>query len=104
MTSVDRYIIVHPDFYDEFASFGEVSLRQWRDVHDRLLQACFKVWDAVKEVLCFDSPEGHVMIDPDDDEPDVGVKDTLSYCWRALKEARYVYSWFDEPRLTTVAL
>jgi len=104
MTSVIRYIINRSDFYDEFASFREVGLRQWRDVHDRVLQACSNVWNAVKEVLCFDSPEGHVVIDPDDDEPDVGVKDTLSYCWRALKEARCVYSYFNKPRLTALAL
>lgn len=102
MTSDDRYIINRSDFYT--TSFGDMGLRRWRDLHDRLLQNCSAVWDAVKAVLCFDSPEGHIVIDPEDDEPDVGVKDTLSFCWRALKEARYVRSNFDRPRLTHLAL
>ena len=102
MTPDDRYIINRSDFYD--LSFGDICLGQWRDMHDRLLQSCSAVWDAVKEVLCFDAPEGHVVIDPDEDEPDVGVKDTLSFCWRALKEARYVYRRPNRPRLTKAVL
>lgn len=35
-----------------------------------------------------DSPEGHTGEDFEEDDLDVGVKDTLSFSWRALKEAR----------------
>lgn len=46
----------------------------------------------MKGVLCVDSPEGHTGEDLEDDDLDVGVKDTLSFSWRALKEARCVCS------------
>lgn len=104
MTFVDRYIVSRPDYYAGFVSFGDEDLRQWKNIHSRLLHNCSKVWDAVKEVLCFDSPEGHVVIEPDDDGPDVGVKDTLSFCWRALKEARYACPMLNGPMLTMAAL
>ena len=50
----------------------------------------------VKDVLCKDSPEGqHDQANElDDHQPvDVGLKDTLSYCWRSLKESRYDTAW-----------
>ena len=53
------------------------------------MAACSNVWKAVAHVLCCDSPEGHVTMDFVEDEIDIGAKDTLSYSWRALKEARY---------------
>lgn len=43
----------------------------------------------MKDVLCYDSPEGHVIAETEDEETYENVKDTLSFCWRALKEARY---------------
>ncbi|KAH9827697.1 putative death-receptor fusion protein (DUF2428) [Teratosphaeria destructans] len=48
-----------------------------------LLQA---VWNVVKPILCNDAPEGYL---PENFEEtiDVSTKDTLSFCWRALKEA-----------------
>ena len=50
---------------------------------------CFEgVWHCVRKVLCNDAPEGHI---PDDfEEADLDTKNILSFCWRALKEARYV--------------
>lgn len=43
----------------------------------------------MKEVLCFDSPEGYEESE-EGDSHDLGngTKDTLSFCWRALKESR----------------
>ena len=60
-----------------------------RGCHSRLLECCERTWEAVSGVLCFDSPEGHVLESREEDGLDVGVKDTLSFSWRALKESRY---------------
>ena len=61
-------------------------------MHDQLMHCCRRTWSIVKDVLCVDSPEGQHE-DPedlDDEAPlDIGLKDTLSYCWRSLKESRY---------------
>jgi len=56
------------------------------DVRDELTACLQQIWDIVKPTLCNDAPEGYL---PEDFEeiPDVSTKDTLSYCWRALKEA-----------------
>ena len=50
------------------------------------------MWEAVRNCLCFDAPEGHeFQIEVEDDEEvDNGNKDILSFCWRALKESRSV--------------
>ena len=52
----------------------------------RLVECLHRVWETVIPVLCNDAPEGYM---PEDAEelPDVSTKDTLSYCWRALKES-----------------
>lgn len=63
----------------------------WRQFHDRLVDCCSKVWEAVKGVLCIDSPEGQEE-GQEDDELDIGIKDTLSFSWRSLKEARQVHN------------
>ncbi len=52
-----------------------------------MLACCDDVWESVRDMLCFDSPEGHTAEDLEDDL-DIGEKDTLSFSWRALKEAR----------------
>lgn len=54
---------------------------------DRLSSCLHTVWDVVKPVLCDDAPEGYLPEGVVEDVPDVTTKDTLSYCWRALKEA-----------------
>jgi len=51
-----------------------------------MLVCCDTVWESVREMLCVDSPEGHTAEKSDD--LNIGEKDTLSYLWRALKEAR----------------
>ncbi|KAF2767248.1 hypothetical protein EJ03DRAFT_376354 [Teratosphaeria nubilosa] len=48
-----------------------------------LLQA---VWNVVKPILCNDAPEGYLP-ESFEETIDVSTKDTLSFCWRALKEA-----------------
>ena len=59
-------------------------------VYAKLIACCRQVWYAVRSILCFDAPEGHHVHDDedDDDEADHRSKDTLSFCWRALKESR----------------
>lgn len=60
-----------------------------RMANDRILDCCTKIWEAVKEVLCFDSPEGYEESEEGDNlDLGNGTKDTLSFCWRALKESR----------------
>ena len=44
----------------------------------------------MKDVLCSDAPEGHDISEDDLNEQDIGTKDALSFCWRALKESRSV--------------
>lgn len=44
----------------------------------------------MQDVLCSDAPEGHDTSEDDLIEQDIGTKDTLSFCWRALKESRSV--------------
>ncbi|GAB7360221.1 hypothetical protein MBLNU230_g7981t1 [Neophaeotheca triangularis] len=52
----------------------------------RLLGCLHDVWLVVKPTLCNDAPEGYQAEDAEDTS-DMSSKDTLSYCWRALKEA-----------------
>lgn len=52
-----------------------------------LLVSCLHgVWSVVKPTLCNDAPEGYQTEDAEESS-DMSSKDTLSYCWRALKEA-----------------
>ncbi len=70
-----------------------------QDLYGRLLACCHKVWIAVRSVLCYDAPEGHLLYDndeDDEDDTDHKSKDKLSYCWRALKESRSVDITLDE--------
>lgn len=53
---------------------------------DRIAGLLKDVWAVVKPVLCDDAPEGYLPEDQVDTQA-VSTKDTLSYCWRALKEA-----------------
>lgn len=57
-----------------------------------MLACCSNIWEAVKEVLCYDSPEGQQDEAEDTDGILVGLKDTLSFCWRALKESRSIFN------------
>ncbi|MCJ1396622.1 hypothetical protein MMC18_009513 [Xylographa bjoerkii] len=78
-----RHIVSHREFF----RLSEFSSLDWRRMHIRLVHCCSMIWFAVKDVICYDSPEGHVIVEAEDDESDADVKDALSYSWRALKEA-----------------
>lgn len=58
----------------------------------------------MKEVLCFDSPEGYEEFEEGDSlDLGNGTKDTLSFCWRALKESRSANIPFHHFVLTFVS-
>ena len=90
---ISRYVIGRSDFDTSVSKLGDAASHWWRSFHDRLAKCCFNVWKAVRPALCVDSPEGQGDTPDDDDEDlDIGIKDTLSYSWRTLKESRYVTS------------
>ena len=61
---------------------------RWDSLQFRMLESCKRIWNAVRDVLCNNSPEGHLP--QDIDEVDViDTKDVLSYSFRAIHESRY---------------
>lgn len=54
----------------------------------RILTAIERTWSLVRSVLCNDAPEGFVPDEPEEEDHDMDSKNMLSFCWRALKEAR----------------
>lgn len=46
-----------------------------------------QIWAAVKDVLCYDSPEGHIPQELEDMD-ELNTKDLLSYSFRAIQESR----------------
>lgn len=75
-----------------------------RGANDRILDCCAKIWETVKEVLCFDSLEGYEESEEGDSlDLENGTNDTLSFCWRALKESRSENIPFHRFMLTLVS-
>lgn len=69
---------------------GEVDHReQLEDLQQRMADCCSRIWGAVKNILCNDSPEGHLPEDLEEGN-DVDTKDVLSYSFRAVHESRCV--------------
>ncbi|KAI9670060.1 MAG: hypothetical protein M1817_004540 [Caeruleum heppii] len=81
-----RYLYDRRDVYDIWRHLPGSEKRVWKDCHSRSIACCQVVWEAVRAVLCVDSPEGHLPSDGGLD-PAIGTKDILSFCWRALKES-----------------
>jgi hypothetical protein len=81
-----RLIFDESDFYD---AAPDVLLGEWRQFHVRIIAVLHAIWVCVHDVLCNDAPEGYVPEEMDE-EYSISTKDILSYCWRALKEARCV--------------
>ncbi|KAL8686368.1 MAG: hypothetical protein Q9218_007155 [Villophora microphyllina] len=81
-----RYLIIRFNSYMVDAG----HLQTWSNTCLRLLRIALSVWEAVKDILCADAPEGYEVESQDDEV--VGTKDMLSFCWRALKESRYAKS------------
>ena len=82
-----RYIVSHPDYFGTLKKSTKNALDWWRRFTERIHLICHDVWEVVRHTLCFDAPEGH-EIDEEADDVDIGTKDVLSFCWRALKESR----------------
>ncbi|KAK2626029.1 hypothetical protein QTJ16_004291 [Diplocarpon rosae] len=55
-------------------------------LQQRMANCCSRIWDAVKSILCNDSPEGYLPQDLDE-VSDVDTKDVLSYSFRAVHES-----------------
>ncbi|KAL3417418.1 hypothetical protein PVAG01_11418 [Phlyctema vagabunda] len=64
----------------------EETCRTWDDLQWRILSACSRIWESIKDVLCNDSPEGHLPLELDDVD-DIDTKDVLSYSFRATHES-----------------
>ncbi|KAL2064257.1 hypothetical protein VTL71DRAFT_4751 [Oculimacula yallundae] len=52
----------------------------------RMSACCLRIWEAVKDILCNDSPEGHLPEDLEEVD-EVDTKDVLSYSFRAIHES-----------------
>jgi len=95
-----RHITSRSDYWSVLSASTTCGPDVWTDYNERIMAICDDVWIAVRDVLCFDAPEGIKVGDEEAEDVDVGTKDTLSYCWRALKESRSVpisawaYQWF----------
>ena len=61
--------------------------KEWEDLQYRIIASCSNIWEAVKDILCSNSPEGHIPEDVDDIES-IDTKDVLSYSFRAIHESR----------------
>lgn len=69
------------------AATSEQSRRLELDgLQHRILQCCTRIWTAVEEVLCNDSPEGHLPTDVEEMDV-IDTKDILSYSFRAIHES-----------------
>ncbi|KAH7412798.1 putative death-receptor fusion protein-domain-containing protein [Cadophora sp. MPI-SDFR-AT-0126] len=60
--------------------------RELETLQHRMASYCSRVWQAVKDILCNDSPEGYLPEELDELE-DVDTKDVLSYSFRAVHES-----------------
>ncbi|PVH78131.1 hypothetical protein DL98DRAFT_258029 [Cadophora sp. DSE1049] len=60
--------------------------RELENLQMRMATCCSRVWQAVKNILCNDSPEGYLPEDLDEVE-EVDTKDVLSYSFRAVHES-----------------
>lgn len=82
-----RYLVIRFNRNDTTTEADQGYLHRWRQTSLRLLDIAHRVWEAVKDILCADAPEGY-EVEGLDDQVVVDTKDLLSFCWRALKESR----------------
>jgi hypothetical protein len=68
-------------------NLSEKSAAAWKEVHERIFKACEEIWRLTKAPLCFDSPEGHVPSEIDEEDEDMNTQTVMSYSWRAIKES-----------------
>lgn len=86
--STISYIWEEIDFsQDDSKDEGTAKIRkEWEDLQSRIVTSCHNIWQAVKDILCNDSPEGHIPEEVDDVES-IDTKDVLSYSFRAIHES-----------------
>ncbi|KAH9900343.1 putative death-receptor fusion protein-domain-containing protein [Xylariomycetidae sp. FL2044] len=68
------------------AQYSEEELASLNVIQDRMIQACQRIWETVRHVLCDDSPEGHLPEELEDVQG-LDTKDLLSYSFRAIHES-----------------
>jgi len=66
--------------------------RHWDSLQLRIVLACNRIWEVVKDILCNDSPEGHLPQDLEVSDV-IDTKDVLSYSFRAVHESRFVITF-----------
>jgi hypothetical protein len=59
-------------------------------LEERIVASCECIWAVVQDILCDDSPEGHLP-DELEDVDGLNTKDVLSYSFRAIHESRYAW-------------
>ncbi|TVY81647.1 tRNA (cytidine(32)-2'-O)-methyltransferase non-catalytic subunit TRM732 [Lachnellula suecica] len=76
--------LVNPS--QDFATDGTEAWGKWDDFIQRMVRSCSGIWEAVKNILCNDSPEGHLPQDIEELDA-IDTKDVLSYSFRAVHES-----------------
>ncbi|KAI1144095.1 hypothetical protein F5Y05DRAFT_363612 [Hypoxylon sp. FL0543] len=66
--------------------FSEAEVKILAELQDRTVACCWRIWQAVRHVLCDDSPEGHLPEELEEVEG-LDTKDLLSYSFRAVHES-----------------
>ncbi|KAF9769372.1 hypothetical protein IL306_013219 [Fusarium sp. DS 682] len=66
--------------------FSESELQSVQGLQDTLVTCCERVWAAVRDILCDDSPEGHLPQELEEIDG-LDTKDVLSYSFRSVHEA-----------------
>ncbi|KAL6356365.1 hypothetical protein LRP88_09961 [Fusarium phalaenopsidis] len=66
--------------------FSETELQAVQGLQDSLVTCCERVWAAVRDILCDDSPEGHLPQELEEVDG-LDTKDVLSYSFRSVHES-----------------
>ncbi|KAL0930859.1 HEAT repeat protein [Colletotrichum truncatum] len=66
--------------------FSEAEVEAMTNLQNRIVKCCQRIWAAVRDILCDDSPEGHLPQELEDFEG-LDTKDLLSYSFRAIHES-----------------
>ncbi|OHW95084.1 heat repeat protein [Colletotrichum incanum] len=67
-------------------NFSRPELESMTRLQGRIVKCCQRIWAAVRDILCDDSPEGHLPQELEDLEG-LDTKDLLSYSFRAIHES-----------------
>ncbi|OHE95630.1 hypothetical protein CORC01_09062 [Colletotrichum orchidophilum] len=67
-------------------SFSQSEIEAMTTLQSRIVKCCQRIWAAVRDILCDDSPEGHLPQELEDLEG-LDTKDLLSYSFRAIHES-----------------